>query len=88
MTTTRSRHERAKLAYTLKSPQRKEFFRIWDARPEDQNMRDFCVIHKDEQWCPSKSHGYRWLKEREKENKRGFGKSYTQIATTKASGTS
>jgi hypothetical protein len=86
MTTTRSRHERAKLAYTLKSPQRKEFFRVWDARPEDQNMRDFCVIHKDEQWCPSKSHGYRWLKEREKIIKEGLGSPTRRLPPQKPQG--
>ena len=71
--TTRSRSERAKLAYTLKSPQRKEFFRVWDARPQGQSMREFCAIHKQEQWCPSHSHGYRWLKERDKIIKEGLG---------------
>jgi hypothetical protein len=83
---TRARHERAKLAYTLKSPQRKEFFRVWDARPEDQNMRDFCVIHKDEQWCPSKSHGYRWLKEREKIIKEGLGSPTRRLPPQKPQG--
>lgn len=71
--TTRSRSERAKLAYTLKSPQRKEFFRVWDARPQGQSMREFCAIYKEEQWCPSHSHGYRWLKEREKIIREGLG---------------
>ena len=84
--TTRSRHERAKLAYTLKSPQRKEFFRVWDARPEGQTMRQFCAIHKAEQWCPSHSHGYRWLKEREKIIREGLGSPTRRLPPQKPQG--
>ena len=84
--TTRSRFERAKLAYTLKSPQRKEFFRVWDARPQGQGMREFCAIHKNEQWCPSHSHGYRWLKEREKIIKEGLGSPTRRLPPQKPQG--
>ena len=84
--TTRSRSERAKLAYTLKSPQRKEFFRVWDARPQGQSMRKFCAIHKEEQWCPSHSHGYRWLKEREKIIREGLGSPTRRLPPQKPQG--
>ena len=84
--TTRSRSERAKLAYTLKSPQRKEFFRVWDARPQGQSMREFCAIHKQEQWCPSHSHGYRWLKEREKIIREGLGSPTRRLPPQKPQG--
>lgn len=84
--TTRSRSERAELAYTLKSPQRKEFFRVWDARPQGQSMREFCTIHKAEQWCPSHSHGYRWLKEREKIIKEGLGSPTRRLPPQKPQG--
>lgn len=84
--TTRSRSERAKLAYTLKSPQRKEFFRVWDARPQGQSMREFCAIRKAEQWCPSHSHGYRWLKEREKIIKEGLGSPTRRLPPQKPQG--
>jgi hypothetical protein len=84
--TTRSRSERAKLAYTLKSPQRKEFFRVWDARPQGQLMKEFCTIHKNEQWCPSRAHGYRWLKEREKIIKEGLGSPTRRLPPQKPQG--
>ena len=84
--TTRSCSERAKLAYTLKSPQRKEFFRVWDARPQGQSMREFCAIHKQEQWCPSHSHGYRWLKERKRIIREGLGSPTRRLPPQKPQG--
>ena len=74
------------MAYTLKSPQRKEFFRVWDARPQGQSMREFCAIHKEEQWCPSHSHGYRWLKERDKIIKEGLGSPTRRLPPQKPQG--
>ena len=84
--TTRSRSEIAKLAYTLRSPQTKEFFRVCDARPEGQSVMEFCTIHKDEQWCPSHSHGCRWSKEREKILKEGLGSLTRRLPPQKPQG--
>ena len=49
-------------------------------------MREFCAIHKAEQWCPSHSHGYRWLKEREKIIKEGLGSPTRRLPPQKPQG--
>jgi hypothetical protein len=49
-------------------------------------MRQFCAIHKAEQWCPSHSHGYRWLKEREKIVREGLGSPTRRLPLQKPQG--